>query len=316
MLRLSRLSRNIAALVCAASTVLCTSACGTSISVVTNGLAQGPTIAIGVAADQPGLGFLHGGEYSGFDISVAQYVANTLGFAKKQIVFKQVLPSTRVSSLEDGTVDMVVDAFAADDVQDGEVELAGPYLTVHAALLVRSDSAGTITGTDDLAGRTVCVAKGGVPSYSVRNLAEDVTVSERDTYPQCETALMIGQADAIAADDAIAAGLASNRGGGYLKVVGETFGERSYAIAVKIRPIHAGQTDRRRIAVHDGRRLVEAGHRQDETVDRLRSRHVAQPSRDNALGSVGRLTAPALRDALQNASCIMIDALRSVQLRG
>ena len=308
MLRLSRLSRNIAALVCAASTVLGTSACGTSISVVTNGLAQGPTIAIGVAADQPGLGFLHGGEYSGFDISVAQYVANTLGFAKKQIVFKQVLPSTRVSSLEDGTVDMVVDAFAADDVQDGEVELAGPYLTVHAALLVRSDSAGTITGTNDLAGRTVCVTKGGIPSYSVRNLAEDVTVSERDTYPQCETALMIGQADAIAADDAIAAGLASNRGGGYLKVVGETFGERSYAIAVK--------SDRRRIAVHDGRRLVEAGHRQDETVDRLRSRHVAQPSRDNALGSVGRLTAPALRDALQNASCIMIDALRSVQLRG
>ena len=122
---------------------------------------------------------------------------------------------------------------SADDVQDGEVELAGPYLTVHAALLVRSDSAGTITGIDDLAGKTVCVAKDGMPADSVRNLAEDVTVSERDTYPQCETALMIGQADAIAADDAIAAGLASNRGGGYLKVVGETFGERSYAIAVK-----------------------------------------------------------------------------------
>ena len=171
---MSRLSRNIAALVCAASVVLGTSACGTSISVVTNGLAQGPTIAIGVAADQPGLGF-----------------------------------------------------------QDGEVEFAGPYLTVHAALLVRSDSAGTITGIDDLAGKTVCVAKDGMPADSVRNLAEDVTVSERDTYPQCETALMIGQADAIAADDAIAAGLASNRGGGYLKVVGETFGERSYAIAVK-----------------------------------------------------------------------------------
>ena len=80
---MSRLSRNIAALVCAASVVLGTSACGTSISVVTNGLAQGPTIAIGVATDQPGLGFLHGGEYSGFDISVSQYVANTLGFAQK-----------------------------------------------------------------------------------------------------------------------------------------------------------------------------------------------------------------------------------------
>ncbi len=230
---MSRLSRNIAALVCAASVVLGTSACGTSISVVTNGLAQGPTIAIGVAADQPGLGFLHGGEYSGFDISVAQYVANTLGFAQKQIVFKQVLPSTRVSSLEDGTVDMVVDAFAADDVQDGEVELAGPYLTVHAALLVRSDSAGTITGTDDLAGRTVCVAKGGIPSYSVRNLAEDVTVSERDTYPQCMTALMIGEADAVAADAAIAAGLASNNTGDHLKIVDVPDTTWSYGIAVK-----------------------------------------------------------------------------------
>ena len=64
-----------------------------------------------------------------------------------------------------------------------------------------------------------------IAADNVRNLAEDVTVSERDTYPQCETALMIGQADAIAADDAIAAGLASNRGGRYLKVVGETFGD-------------------------------------------------------------------------------------------
>ena len=49
--------------------------CGTSVSVVTEGAAQGPTIAIGVAADQPGLGWLHGGEYSGFDIDVAKYVA-------------------------------------------------------------------------------------------------------------------------------------------------------------------------------------------------------------------------------------------------
>ena len=41
--------------------------------------------------------FCTGESISGFDISVSQYVANTLGFAQKQIVFKQVLPSTRVS---------------------------------------------------------------------------------------------------------------------------------------------------------------------------------------------------------------------------
>ncbi|HAK71544.1 MAG TPA: ABC transporter substrate-binding protein, partial [Bifidobacterium sp.] len=67
--------KRAACLLCSMAVAFGASACGTSISVVTNGLAQGPTITIGVAADQPGLGYLHGGEYSGFDISVAQYVA-------------------------------------------------------------------------------------------------------------------------------------------------------------------------------------------------------------------------------------------------
>lgn len=83
-----------------------------------------------MAADQPGLGYLHGGEYSGFDIDVAKYVAKTLGYAEKQIVFKQLSPAMRASALTDGTVDMVVDSFSMDGTHDGEADVAGPYLTV------------------------------------------------------------------------------------------------------------------------------------------------------------------------------------------
>lgn len=68
-------ARYVAAAACAALLAAGAGACGTSVSVVTEGAAQGPTIAIGVAADQTGLGYLHGGEYSGFDIDVAKYVA-------------------------------------------------------------------------------------------------------------------------------------------------------------------------------------------------------------------------------------------------
>ena len=118
--------RNIAAMLCAASIVVGVSACGTSISVVTNGQAQGPTITIGVAADQPGLGLLHGKDYSGFDITVARYVAQYLGFADKQVVFAKVIPSTRVSALTSGDVDMVVDSFATNTDHDDEVTFAGP----------------------------------------------------------------------------------------------------------------------------------------------------------------------------------------------
>ena len=99
-------ARYVAAAACAALLAAGAGACGTSVSVVTEGAAQGPTIAIGVAADQPGLGYLHGGEYSGFDIDVAKYVAKTLGYAEKQIVFKQLSPAMRASALTDGTVDV------------------------------------------------------------------------------------------------------------------------------------------------------------------------------------------------------------------
>jgi glutamate transport system substrate-binding protein len=230
---MKRLPHAIAAGLCAVSLCIGAGGCGTSISVVTRGVAQGPTITIGVASDQPGLGYLHGDEYSGFDITVAKYVAKALGFAEKQIVFKKVLPSTRVSSLADNVVDMVVDSFATDDAADGEVSFSGPYLNVGETLLVRADSVGTITGVDALSGKTVCAAKGSAIADHVRDLSETANVEERDSYPQCVTALMMGQADAVAVDDAVASGLASGRGSEYLNVVGKAFARRSYTVAVK-----------------------------------------------------------------------------------
>ena len=191
-------ARYVAAAACAALLAAGAGACGTSVSVVTEGAAQGPTIAIGVAADQPGLGYLHGGEYSGFDIDVAKYVAKTLGYAEKQIVFKQLSPAMRASALTDGTVDMVVDSFSMDGTHDGEADVAGPYLTVREALLIRSDSASEITGTDSLSDKTVCAVAGSAADDNIRNRTKNTrtTVAERDTYPQCMTALMIGEADA------------------------------------------------------------------------------------------------------------------------
>ena len=183
-------ARYVAAAACAALLAAGAGACGTSVSVVTEGAAQGPTIAIGVAADQPGLGYLHGGEYSGFDIDVAKYVAKTLGYAEKQIVFKQLSPAMRASALTDGTVDMVVDSFSMDGTHDGEADVAGPYLTVREALLIRSDSASEITGTDSLSDKTVCAVAGSAAADNIRNRTKNIrtTVAERDTYPQCMTA--------------------------------------------------------------------------------------------------------------------------------
>lgn len=82
--------------------------CGQIQVTTVSGAPEGPTIAIGVAADEPSVGAWHDGTYQGFDITIAKYVAAKLGYANKQIVFKQVRPENRRSMLDNGQVDMVV----------------------------------------------------------------------------------------------------------------------------------------------------------------------------------------------------------------
>jgi glutamate transport system substrate-binding protein len=63
------------------------------------------TLNIGVKPDQPGLGLQNSsGEYSGFDVDVARYIANKLGATK--INFVPTLSANREAFLQQGKVDM------------------------------------------------------------------------------------------------------------------------------------------------------------------------------------------------------------------
>lgn len=193
---------------------------------------EGPTIAIGVTADEPGLARWHGGAYEGFEVDVARYIAKKLGYANKQIVFKQVLPSNRLDLLDDGTVDMVVASMPMPQTSSS-IAYAGPYLQTSQGLLVRPDDVGTITSTAALAGRDVCVVAGSGARESLLTVQPKASPRERDTYPQCVTDLMIGTADAIAGDDVILSGLARSQGADItVRVEGASYGRTRYAIAL------------------------------------------------------------------------------------
>lgn len=179
-----------------------------------SGLPQGPTIAIGVADDLPGLGERHDGAYSGFDIDVASYVANALGYADKQIVFVPLKPNERAATLNDGDVDMVVAGYAMTDEASHGVTFAGPYLETRPALLTHDDA-------DPSARMTVCTVNGTVVQTMIGN-RDGAATRAYDTYGQCMTALMAGSVDAIAGDDATLPGLMLDRRGGYRIVDGLT----------------------------------------------------------------------------------------------
>ena len=197
-------------------------------------LPEGPTITIGVAADMPGLSRLHDGSYSGFDVNVATYVANELGYAKKQIMFRSVTVSDYSKRLNDRFVDIVAAPLPIGITSsDDATTFAGPYLSAAQGLLVRADDADTITGTDDLAGHTVCTVTGSGASDGIRSLQPKARIQERATYLQCVTALLVGEADAVSGDDAALAGLAANEGSQYLHVVSGRFGTSLHAVSVK-----------------------------------------------------------------------------------
>ncbi|MCH9277019.1 transporter substrate-binding domain-containing protein, partial [Bifidobacterium amazonense] len=206
-----------------------------------SGQPLGPTITIGVAADLPGLGYWHDGSYSGFDVDVARYVAKSLGYGSKQIVFIRVGPADRAAALDDGRADIVVAGYAITDDAARHVTFAGPYLEARPAVLVHDDdtslddlfaTSGTATDVYDRT-PSVCAAAGTAMRGRIA-ARDDVTLSGYDTYGQCMTALMAGTVDAVAGDDATLPGLARHRRESYRMVADDRDDDvLRYGIAVR-----------------------------------------------------------------------------------
>ena len=205
-----------------------------------SGTPEGPTIAIGVASDEPGLGYWHDGSYEGFDVEVAKYVAAKLGYANKQIIFKQVRPENRQSQLDEGNVDMVVASWLVTDQSRRQVNFAGPYLSAGIGVLVRAQDAEALARADDssqlgdLSGRTVCAVAGDEFVEPFRDRQSTVAIQARDSYAQCVTALQVGSADAIVAGTALLAGLRAANDSQYFTML-KLDGRQDYGYGIAVR---------------------------------------------------------------------------------
>ncbi|KFJ07540.1 glutamate-binding protein [Bifidobacterium thermophilum] len=228
-----RLRRILTTALCPLLATTMLAGCGPTARATAN-MPEGPAITIGVAADMPGLSRFHDGSYSGFDINVATYVANQLGYAKKQIIFRSVTAANYQDKLSRRTVDFVAAPLPiGTGASSADTTYAGPYLNAKQGLLIRTADTKRITSTASLADRNVCTVTGSGAAASIQRRQPAAHIQERDTYLQCVTALLVGEADAISGDDAALAGLAANEGSAYLHVVSDTFGSSLHAISVK-----------------------------------------------------------------------------------
>ena len=193
----------------------------------------GDSIRIGIKFDQPGLGYKDGDTFTGFDVDVATYIAEQLGYSEDQIEWVESPSPQRETMLQNEQVDMIVATYSITDERNEVVDFAGPYFVAGQDLLIRSEDAGTITGPDVLNGKNLCSVSGSTSAQRVKDeFSPDTQLVELNGYSECIQYLVGGQVDAVTTDDIILAGLAAADGSGELQVVGNTFSEENYGVGL------------------------------------------------------------------------------------
>ncbi|MBD5788134.1 glutamate ABC transporter substrate-binding protein [Cellulosimicrobium terreum] len=221
----------------AAVSVLALSACGGDDTggddATGTGDGGGDTITIGIKFDQPGLGFKDGDTYTGFDVDVATYVAEKLGYSADQIEWTESPSAQRETLLSTGQVDMIFATYSITDERKETVAFAGPYFVAGQDLLVAEDNT-DITGPESLEGKNLCSVTGSTSAQRIKDeYAAGVNLLEQPGYAECVTALASGQVDAVTTDDIILAGLAAQpANAGKVKVVGAPFSTERYGVGI------------------------------------------------------------------------------------
>ncbi|MCF6523914.1 glutamate ABC transporter substrate-binding protein [Streptomyces sp. JJ36] len=219
---------------------------------------DGDEITIGIKFDQPGLGLkTKDGDYTGFDVDVATYVAKELGYKAKDITWKEAPSADRENLIKNGDVDLIAATYSITPERKEEVSFAGPYLMAHQDLLVRKDY-NDVSQESDLndSELKLCSVTGSTSAQNVKNeFAPKADLQEYGTYSQCLTGLENKAVDAITTDDSILAGYASQDSHqGKFKLLGLNLSDEPYGIGLE-----KGDTEMQKKVNDALRKMVEDG---------------------------------------------------------
>lgn len=175
------------------------------------------------------------GEYTGFDLELAQAVADKNGW---EIELTPIDWDTKDAQIDSGTIDVIWNGFTIEGREDA-YEFTDPYYLNDQVILVREGS--DINSLDDLAGKTV-VAQVNSPAYD--NLAEGgdyyeslgSTLGALETAPEYQTALMqleSGACDAVAIDYPTAQSLIAGKDGYVILDGDNVVSSENYGVGAK-----------------------------------------------------------------------------------
>lgn len=184
----------------------------------------------GVKYDVPLFGFNNPqtDEVEGFDVDLAQHVADALGVELRLV---EAISDNRIPYLQQGRVDVVFSTMTITTDRDAEIDFSRPYYIAHGRILVPGDS--EVADIGDLgAGTSICTALGSTYETTViPEQAPDAEVKTPDTYSECFAQLQRGSVDALITDDVILAGFLSQDES--MKIVGDNLTTDPYGAGIE-----------------------------------------------------------------------------------
>jgi len=193
-------------------------------------------LIVGVSQDGYLTGYLNAaGQEEGFDIDIARQVELAL-FGTTDDAHIQFTPVTldqRISDLQHGSVDIVVDTMTITCARAQLVDFSTVYYEASQRLLVLKNQAGKpmySTLADLKPAQRVCVQVGSTSANSILAQPNHPQLYEVQDASDCLVALQQNEADAVSTDDTLLAGLKVQDGN--TLVTGPPIEQEPYGIAV------------------------------------------------------------------------------------
>lgn len=215
------------------------------------------TLVVGFDAEYPPYGYMdENGEYTGFDLELAQAVCDLEGWELEK---KPISWDSKDQELEAGSIDCIWNGFTMNGRED-DYTFSVPYVDNSQVIVVAEDSG--IETLEDLAGKTVGVQAASAALELLQSEEEGGQKELADTfgslnefadYNTAFTELQAGALDALAIDVGVAKYQLNSRGEGFT-MLDETLNTEQYAIGFK-----KGNEELRDIVNEDLQKLTDDG---------------------------------------------------------
>jgi len=171
------------------------------------------------------------GEFSGYEIDLANELFRRIYSNDVNVVFIGVSGDTRESMLDNGSIDALIACYTITDDRQEKYNISQPYHTASAKIMVNRSSG--YASVSDLDGRTIGVLENSTSAAALQEYAQSkgVTVfpNEYETYLQIKDSLSNDLIAGFCTDDVILAGYLDDD----TVLLPDSFAQQQYGIATR-----------------------------------------------------------------------------------